>query len=198
MSKLSKSVLTNSKIEDIMDMVDSFELQQVRKVIGDDNFSNVISIVNSLDNEYSKVLLVGVLDKLLHSSPIVEYDDVYTTLRKYDEAELKEETANLIVQNTLYDNCTIIPEKELPNIGDLESVQNLIKVINVLSIIETPSTKDLFSVSEEFLSIKELMNNYDLNVEGIIDKLYNLDKNIEDKDSLPKDLEELIKYVIEY
>ena len=77
-------------------------------------------------------------------------------------------------------------------------MQNLIKVINVLSIIETPSTKDLFSVSEEFLSIKDLMNNYDLNVEGIIDKLYNLDKNIEDKDSLPKDLEELIKYVIEY
>lgn len=198
MSKLSKSVLTNSKIEDVMDMVDSFELQQVRKVIGDDNFSNIITIVNSLDNDYSKVLLVGVLDKLLHSTPLVEYDDVYTTLRKYDEAELKEETANLIVQNTLYDNCTIIPEKELHNIGDLESVQNLIKVINVLSIIETPSTKDLFSVSEEFLSIKELMNNYDLNVEGIIDKLYNLDKNIEDKDSLPKDLEELIKYVIEY
>ncbi|XWX31279.1 hypothetical protein UDOIXSUF_CDS0016 [Staphylococcus phage PG-2021_1] len=198
MSKLSKSVLTNKKIEDLIDMVDSFELQQVRKVIGDDNFSNIITIVNSLDNDYSKVLLVGVLDKLLHSTPLVEYDDVYTTLRKYDEAELKEETANLIVQNTLYDNCTIIPEKELPNIGDLESVQNLIKVINVLSIIETPSTKDLFSVSEEFLSIKELMNNYDLNVEGIIDKLYNLDKNIEDKDSLPKDLEELIKYVIEY
>ncbi|AJA42366.1 hypothetical protein [Staphylococcus phage vB_SepM_ phiIPLA-C1C] len=198
MSKLSKSILTNKKIEDLIDMVDSFELQQVRKVIGDDNFSNIITIVNSLDNDYSKVLLVGVLDKLLHSTPLVEYDDVYTTLRKYDEAELKEETANLIVQNTLYDNCTIIPEKELPNIGDLESVQNLIKVINVLSIIETPSTKDLFSVSEEFLSIKELMNNYDLNVEGIIDKLYNLDKNIEDKDSLPKDLEELIKYVIEY
>lgn len=198
MSKLSKSVLTNKKIEDLIDMVDSFELQQVRKVIGDDNFSNIITIVNSLDNDYSKVLLVGVLDKLLHSTPLVEYDDVYTTLRKYDEAELKEETANLIVQNTLYDNCTIIPEKELPNIGDLESVQNLIKVINVLSIIETPSTKDLFSVSEEFLSIKELMNNYDLNVEGIIDKLYNLDKNIEDKDSLPKDLEELINYVIEY
>lgn len=198
MSKLSKSVLTNKKIEDLIDMVDSFELQQVRKVIGDDNFSNIITIVNSLDNDYSKVLLVGVLDKLLHSTPLVEYDDVYTTLRKYDEAELKEETANLIVQNTLYDNCTIIPEKELPNIGGLESVQNLIKVINVLSIIETPSTKDLFSVSEEFLSIKELMNNYNLNVEGIIDKLYNLDKNIEDKDSLPKDLEELIKYVIEY
>lgn len=198
MSKLSKSILTNKKIEDLIDMVDSFELQQVRKVIGDDNFSNIITIVNSLDNDYSKVLLVSVLDKLLHSTPLVEYDDVYTTLRKYDEAELKEETANLIVQNTLYDNCTIIPEKELPNIGDLESVQNLIKVINVLSIIETPSTKDLFSVSEEFLSIKELMNNYDLNVEGIIDKLYNLDKNIEDKDSLPKDLEELIKYVIEY
>ncbi|ASN67847.1 hypothetical protein 7AX1_24 [uncultured Caudovirales phage] len=198
MSKLSKSILTNKKIEDLIDMVDSFELQQVRKVIGDDNFSNIITIVNSLDNDYSKVLLVGVLDKLLHSTPLVEYDDVYTTLRKYDEAELKEETANLIVQNTLYDNCTIIPEKELSNIGDLESVQNLIKVINVLSIIETPSTKDLFSVSEEFLSIKELMNNYDLNVEGIIDKLYNLDKNIEDKDSLPKDLEELIKYVIEY
>lgn len=198
MSKLSKSILTNKKIEDLIDMVDSFELQQVRKVIGDDNFSNIITIVNSLDNDYSKVLLVGVLDKLLHSTPLVEYDDVYTMLRKYDEAELKEETANLIVQNTLYDNCTIIPEKELPNIGDLESVQNLIKVINVLSIIETPSTKDLFSVSEEFLSIKELMNNYDLNVEGIIDKLYNLDKNIEDKDSLPKDLEELIKYVIEY
>ena len=198
MSKLSKSILTNKKIEDLIDMVDSFELQQVRKVIGDDNFSNIITIVNSLDNDYSKVLLVGVLDKLLHSTPLVEYDDVYTTLRKYDEAELKEETANLIVQNTLYDNCTIIPEKELPNICDLESVQNLIKVINVLSIIETPSTKDLFSVSEEFLSIKELMNNYDLNVEGIIDKLYNLDKNIEDKDSLPKDLEELIKYVIEY
>lgn len=198
MSKLLKSILTNKKIEDLIDMVDSFELQQVRKVIGDDNFSNIITIVNSLDNDYSKVLLVGVLDKLLHSTPLVEYDDVYTTLRKYDEAELKEETANLIVQNTLYDNCTIIPEKELPNIGDLESVQNLIKVINVLSIIETPSTKDSFSVSEEFLSIKELMNNYDLNVEGIIDKLYNLDKNIEDKDSLPKDLEELIKYVIEY
>lgn len=198
MSKLSKSILTNKKIEDLIDMVDSFELQQVRKVIGDDNFSNIITIVNSLDNDYSKVLLVGVLDKLLHSTPLVEYDDVYTTLRKYDEAELKEETANLIVQNTLYDNCTIIPEKELSNIGDLESVQNLIKVINILSIIETPSTKDLFSVSEEFLSIKELMNNYDLNVEGIIDKLYNLDKNIEDKDSLPKDLEELIKYVIEY
>ncbi|MDU6503530.1 MAG: hypothetical protein E6533_13990 [Klebsiella pneumoniae] len=198
MSKLSKSILTNKKIEDLIDMVDSFELQQVRKVIGDDNFSNIITIVNSLDNDYSKVLLVGVLDKLLHSTPLVEYDDVYTTLRKYDEAELKEETANLIVQNTLYDNCTIIPEKELPNIGYLESVQNLTKVINVLSIIETPSTKDLFSVSEEFLSIKELMNNYDLNVEGIIDKLYNLDKNIEDKDSLPKDLEELIKYVIEY
>lgn len=198
MSKLSKSILTNKKIEDLIDMVDSFELQQVRKVIGDDNFSNIITIVNSLDNDYSKVLLVSVLDKLLHSTPLVEYDDVYTTLRKYDEAELKEETANLIVQNTLYDNCTIIPEKELSNIGDLESVQNLIKVINVLSIIETPSTKDLFSVSEEFLSIKELMNNYDLNVEDIIDKLYNLDKNIEDKDSLPKDLEELIKYVIEY
>lgn len=198
MSKLSKSVLTNSKIEDIMDMVDSFELQQVRKVIGDDNFSNVISIVNSLDNEYSKVLLVGVLDKLLHSSPIVEYDEVYTTLRKFDEAELKEETANLMVQGILYDNCNIIPKKELPNISDLELVQNLIKILNVLSIMENPNAEDLFSVDEGFSSIQELINNCSLSIEEIINKLYNIDKNIEDKDSLPKDLKELIKYVIEY
>lgn len=198
MSKLSKSVLTNSKIEDIMDMVDSFELQQVRKVIGDDNFSNVISIVNSLDNEYAKVLLVGVLDKLLHSSPIVEYDEVYTTLRKFDEAELKEETANLMVQGILYDNCNIIPKKELPNIGDLELVQNLIKILNVLSIMENPNAEDLFSVDEGFSSIQELINNCGLSIEEIINKLYNIDKNIENKDSLPKGLEELIKYVIEY
>ncbi|XWX31719.1 hypothetical protein QOXRLQWA_CDS0041 [Staphylococcus phage PG-2021_23] len=198
MSKLSKSVLTNSKIEDVMDMVDSFELQQVRKVIGDDNFSNVISIVNSLDNEYSKVLLVGVLDKLLHSSPIVEYDEVYTTLRKFDEAELKEETANLMFLEILYDNCNIIPKKELPNIGDLELVQNLIKILNVLSIMENPNAEDLFSVDEGFSSIQELINNCGLSIEEIINKLYNIDKNIEDKDSLPKGLEELIKYVIEY
>ena len=198
MSKLSKSVLTNSKIEDVMDMVDSFELQQVRKVIGDDNFSNVISIVNSLDNEYSKVLLVGVLDKLLHSSPIVEYDEVYTTLRKFDEAELKEETANLMFLEILYDNCNIIPKKELPNIGDLELVQNLIKILNVLSIMENPNAEDLFSVDEGFSSIQELINNCGLSIEEIINKLYNIDKNIEDKDNLPKGLEELIKYVIEY
>lgn len=198
MSKLSKSVLTNSKIEDVMDMVDSFELQQVRKVIGDDNFSNVISIVNSLDNEYSKVLLVGVLDKLLHSSPIVEYDEVYTTLRKFDEAELKEETANLMFLEILYDNCNIIPKKELPNIGDLELVQNLIKILNILSIMENPNAEDLFSVDEGFSSIQELINNCGLSIEEIINKLYNIDKNIEDKDSLPKGLEELIKYVIEY
>lgn len=198
MSKLSKSVLTSNKIEDVMDMVDSFELQQVRKVIGDDNFSNVISIVNSLDNEYSKVLFVGVLDKLLHSSPIVEYDEVYTTLRKFDEAELKEETANLMVQEILYDNCNTIPKKELPNIGDLESVQNLIKILNVFSIMENPNAEDLFSVDDGFLSIQELINNCDLSIEEIINKLYNIDKNIENKDSLPKGLEELIKYVIEY
>lgn len=198
MSKLSKSVLTSNKIEDVMDMIDSFELQQVRKVIGDDNFSNVISIVNSLDNEYSKVLLVGVLDKLLHSSPIVEYDEVYTTLRKFDEAELKEETANLMVQEILYNNCNIIPKKELPNIGNLELVQNLIKILNVLSIMENPNAEDLFSVGEGFSSIKELINNCGLSIEEIINKLYNIDKNIEDKDSLPKGLEELIKYVIEY
>ena len=198
MSKLSKSVLTNSKIEDVMDMVDSFELQQVRKVIGDDNFSNVISIVSSLDNEYSKVLLVGVLDKLLHSSPIVEYDEVYTTLRKFDEAELKEETANLMFLEILYDNCNIIPKKELPNIGDLELVQNLIKILNVLSIMENPNAEDLFSVDEGFSSIQELINNCGLSIEEIINKLYNIDKNIEDKDNLPKGLEELIKYVIEY
>ena len=75
-NNLVNFLMSTDDIDDTIEMVDSFELQDINKVLGEDTFLTIMEITDSLpDNQY-KIVLLSSLDKLLNTDrkELVEYD----------------------------------------------------------------------------------------------------------------------------
>ncbi|BDA82360.1 hypothetical protein [Staphylococcus phage vB_SsapH-Golestan-105-M] len=149
-NNLVNFLMTTEDIDDTIEMVDSFELQDVNNVLGEDTFLTIMEITDSLpDNQY-KIVLLSSLDKLLNTdrNSLVEYDDAFPTIRKNNVSELKRDTVNSVIDSYMNTNIEIL-YTEYPTLSNYSVVVDSVKVLNTLYLIESKNGKMEASLSED-------------------------------------------------
>lgn len=149
-NNLVNFLMTTEDIDDTIEMVDSFELQDVNNVLGEDTFLTIMEITESLpDNQY-KIVLLSSLDKLLNTdrNSLVEYDDAFPTIRKNNVSELKRDTVNSVIDSYMNTNIEIL-YTEYPTLSNYSVVIDSVKVLNTLYLIESKNGKMEASLSED-------------------------------------------------
>ncbi|WBF81744.1 hypothetical protein [Staphylococcus virus vB_SurM-PSU5] len=180
-NNLVNFLMTTEDIDDTIEMVDSFELQDVNNVLGEDTFLTIMEITDSLpDNQY-KIVLLSSLDKLLNTdrNSLVEYDDAFPTIRKNNVSELKRDTVNSVIDSYMNTNVEIL-YVEYPTISNYSVVVDSVKVLNTLYLIESKNGKmeatlsedgeDLYEyITEKGYGVTDILNKFD-DVEDLFDE----------------------------
>lgn len=180
-NNLVNFLMTTEDIDDTIEMVDSFELQDVNNVLGEDTFLTIMEITDSLpDNQY-KIVLLSSLDKLLNTdrNSLVEYDDSFPTIRKNNVSELKRDTVNSVIDSYMNTNVEIL-YVEYPTISNYSVVVDSVKVLNTLYLIESKNGKmeatlsedgeDLYEyITEKGYGVTDILNKFD-DVEDLFDE----------------------------
>lgn len=180
-NNLVNFLMTTEDIDDTIEMVDSFELQDVNNVLGEDTFLTIMEITDSLpDNQY-KIVLLSSLDKLLNTdrNSLVEYDDAFPTIRKNNVSELKRDTVNSVIDSYMNTNIEIL-YTEYPTLSNYSVVIDSVKVLNTLYLIESKNGKmeatlsedgeDLYEyITEKGYGVIDILNKFD-DVEDLFDE----------------------------
>lgn len=180
-NNLVNFLMTTDDIDDTIEMVDSFELQDVNNVLGEDTFLTIMEITESLpDNQY-KIVLLSSLDKLLNTdrNSLVEYDDAFPTIRKNNVSELKRDTVNSVIDSYMNTNIEIL-YTEYPTLSNYSVVIDSVKVLNTLYLIESKNGKmeatlsedgeDLYEyITEKGYGVIDILNKFD-DVEDLFDE----------------------------
>lgn len=180
-NNLVNFLMTTEDIDDTIEMVDSFELQDVNNVLGEDTFLTIMEITESLpDNQY-KIVLLSSLDKLLNTdrNSLVEYDDAFPTIRKNNVSELKRDTVNSVIDSYMNTNIEIL-YTEYPTLSNYSVVIDSVKVLNTLYLIESKNGKmeaklsedgeDLYEyIKEKGYGVIDILNKFD-DVEDLFDE----------------------------
>lgn len=201
MSKLSDFLLTNEDIEDITNMIDSFELQEIKSAIGHNAFSTIMMIINNLEEEEDKIIVLSSLDKLLNTSrgSLVNYDSNYTTLRKKTNSELKKELIGETVEDLMYTSVDFLVNN-YENISQHEVVINTLITLNLIYLIDDDNTfgveigdegKEVLDyVKEKELNILELVSNFEV-LENMY-RTHNVQSMLDTEDITIKDVVKLL------
>ena len=206
MSKLTDNFLAMEDFYDVVDIVDRFELQDVKKAVGEDIFYQLTDIVDNLDDANKSVLIYGAMDKLLSTNRgnLVEYHQSYPVLRVDSSTEEKESLVNTIVNNKINKNLEFL-EEELPTIGSMHTTKLAMKIINGIVAFKNQNNVDMMSLAP---GVKELMDKIEeegIKPEALVDKLYKADQLANDESEYVLDFfedddrepEEIIDYLIE-
>lgn len=170
-NNLVNFLMTTEDIDDTIEMVDSFELQDVNNVLGEDTFLTIMEITESLpDNQY-KIVLLSSLDKLLNTdrNSLVEYDDAFPTIRKNNVSELKRDTVNSVIDSYMNTNIEIL-YTEYPTLSNYSVVIDSVKVLNTLYLIESKNGKMEASLSEDGEDLYEYITEKGYGVINILNK----------------------------
>lgn len=206
MSKLTDNFLAMEDFYDVVDIVDRFELQDVKKAVGEDIFYQLTDIVDNLDDANKSVLIYGTMDKLLSTNRgnLVEYHQSYPVLRVDSSTEEKESLVNTIVNNKINKNLEFL-EEELPTIGSMHTTKLVMKIINGIVAFKNQDNVDMMSLAP---GVKELMDKVEeegIKPEELVDKLYKADQLANDENEYvlgffeddDREPEEIIDYLIE-
>lgn len=170
-NNLVNFLMTTEDIDDTIEMVDSFELQDVNNVLGEDTFLTIMEITDSLpDNQY-KIVLLSSLDKLLNTdrNSLVEYDDAFPTIRKNNVSELKRDTVNSVIDSYMNTNIEIL-YTEYPTLSNYSVVIDSVKVLNTLYLIESKNGSMEASLSEDGEDLYEYITEKGYGVINILNK----------------------------
>ena len=180
-NNLVNFLMTTEDIDDAVEMVDSFELQDVKQVLGEDTFLTIMEITDSLPDNHYKIVLLSSLDKLLNTdrSSLIEYDDTFPTIRKYNVTELKRDTVNSVIETYMHTNIEVL-YSEYPTLSNYSIVIDALKVLNTLYLFENKSNttevnlvedgEDLYKyIKDSGYTIIDILNKFD-DVEDLFEK----------------------------
>lgn len=175
MNKLADFLLTNEDIEDVTNMIDSFELQEVKSAIGHNAFSTIMMVINNLDEEEDKIIVLSSLDKLLNTNrgSLVNYDSEYTTLRKKTNSELKKELIGETVEDLMYTSVDFL----VNNYEDISQYEVVINTLITLNLIYLMNDDNTFSVEvgDEGKEVLDYIKEKELNIVELVNKFEDLE-----------------------
>jgi GTP-binding protein EngB required for normal cell division len=177
MNKLADFLLTNEDIEDVTNMIDSFELQEVKSAIGHNAFSTIMMVINNLKEEEDKIIVLSSLDKLLNTNRglLVNYDSDYTTLRKKTNSELKKELIGETVEDLMYTSVDFLVNN-YEDISQYEVVINTLITLNLIYLMDDDNTFGV-EVGDEGKEVLDYIKEKELNILELVNKFENLENN---------------------
>lgn len=162
--------LTQDDLVEIIETIESFELQDIYKVLGD-NFFDVIDIINHIEDFDDRIIMLGALDKLLNTSKtgLVEYDDVFLT-RKRTTKEEKNYLLDVMIEHRIKDKLFEIFD-ENPELSEVDNVIMAFTLVNLFNTVGANEVDSIILNSDEEEEIIDYLMDSEFDIDKFVGNL---------------------------
>ena len=183
-NNLIKHLPTIEEIDDTLAMIESFELQDIHKAIGDESFFVLMDLLKEMSTHHDMIMLLGAMDRLLSTdrNTLITYRDDFSNLREYSSKEEKAMLGDELINDIINSNIKYLVE-ELPIISEFNVVVNTLLILNINHLYTSAGEgstyhnlilKSMSSDAQEFHDLLE-----DVDVEELISAFYDLEEIID-------------------
>lgn len=183
-NNLIKHLPTIEEIDDTLAMIESFELQDIHKAIGDESFFVLMDLLKEMSTHHDMIMLLGAMDRLLSTdrNSLITYRDDFSNLREYSSKEEKAMLGDELINDIINSNIKYLVE-ELPIISEFNVVVNTLVILNINHLYTSAGEgstyhnlilKSMSSDAQEFHDLLE-----DVDVEELISAFYDLEEIID-------------------
>lgn len=183
-NNLIKHLPTIEEIDDTLAMIESFELQDIHKAIGDESFFVLMDLLKEMSTHHDMIMLLGAMDRLLSTdrNSLIKYRDDFSNLREYSSKEEKAMLGDELINDIINSNIKYLVE-ELPIISEFNVVVNTLVILNINHLYTSAGEgstyhnlilKSMSSDAQEFHDLLE-----DVDVEELISAFYDLEEIID-------------------
>ena len=183
-NNLIKHLPTIEEIDDTLAMIESFELQDIHKAIGDESFFVLMDLLKEMSTHHDMIMLLGAMDRLLSTdrNSLIKYRDDFSNLREYSSKEEKAMLGAELINDIINSNIKYLVE-ELPIISEFNVVVNTLLILNINHLYTSAGEgstyhnlilKSMSSDAQEFHDLLE-----DVDVEELISAFYDLEEIID-------------------
>ncbi|XWX32507.1 hypothetical protein LCFBJUUZ_CDS0048 [Staphylococcus phage PG-2021_76] len=179
-NNLIKHLPTMDEIDDTLAMIESFELQDIKKAIGEESFFVLMDLLKEMSNHHDTIMMLGAMDRLLSTdrNSLIEYRDDFSNLRVYSSKEEKAILGDELINDIINSNIRYLVE-ELPVIGEFNVVVNTLLILNINYLYTSAGEGSTYhnvilkSMSDDAQEFHDLLD--DVNVEELISAFYDLE-----------------------
>lgn len=183
-NNLIKHLPTIEEIDDTLAMIESFELQDIHKAIGDESFFVLMDLLKEMSTHHDMIMMLGAMDRLLSTdrNSLITYRDDFSNLREYSSKEEKAMLGDELINDIINSNIKYLVE-ELPIISEFNVVVNTLLILNINHLYTSAGEgstyhnlilKSMSSDAQEFHDLLE-----DVEVEELISAFYDLEEIID-------------------
>ena len=183
-NNLIKHLPTIEEIDDTLAMIESFELQDIHKAIGDESFFVLMDLLKEMSTHHDMIMMLGAMDRLLSTdrNSLIQYRDDFSNLREYSSKEEKAMLGDELINDIINSNIKYLVE-ELPIISEFNVVVNTLVILNINHLYTSAGEgstyhnlilKSMSSDAQEFHDLLE-----DVDVEELISAFYDLEEIID-------------------
>lgn len=183
-NNLIKHLPTIEEIDDTLAMIESFELQDIHKAIGDESFFVLMDLLKEMSTHHDMIMLLGAMDRLLSTdrNSLITYRDDFSNLREYSSKEEKAMLGDELINDIINSNIKYLVE-ELPIISEFNVVVNTLVILNINHLYTSAGEgstyhnlilKSMSSDAQEFHDLLE-----DVDVEELISAFYDLEEIVD-------------------
>ena len=183
-NNLIKHLPTIEEIDDTLAMIESFELQDIHKAIGDESFFVLMDLLKEMSTHHDMIMLLGAMDRLLSTdrNSLIKYRDDFSNLREYSSKEEKAMLGDELINDIINSNIKYLVE-EVPIISEFNVVVNTLLILNINHLYTSAGEgstyhnlilKSMSSDAQEFHDLLE-----DVDVEELISAFYDLEEIID-------------------
>ena len=187
-NNLIKHLPTIEEIDDTLAMIESFELQDIHKAIGDESFFVLMDLLKEMSTHHDMIMMLGAMDRLLSTdrNSLITYRDDFSNLREYSSKEEKAMLGDELINDIINSNIKYLVE-ELPIISEFNVVVNTLLILNINHLYTSAGEgstyhnlilKSMSSDAQEFHDLLE-----DVDVEELISAFYDLEEIIDSENA---------------
>ena len=183
-NNLIKHLPTIEEIDDTLAMIESFELQDIHKAIGDESFFVLMDLLKEMSTHHDMIMMLGAMDRLLSTdrNSLITYRDDFSNLREYSSKEEKAMLGDELINDIINSNIKYLVE-ELPIISEFNVVVNTLLILNINHLYTSAGEGSTYhnlilkSMSIDAQEFHDLLE--DVDVEELISAFYDLEEIID-------------------
>lgn len=183
-NNLIKHLPTIEELDDTLAMIESFELQDIHKAIGDESFFVLMDLLKEMSTHHDMIMMLGAMDRLLSTdrNSLITYRDDFSNLREYSSKEEKAMLGDELINDIINSNIKYLVE-ELPIISEFNVVVNTLLILNINHLYTSAGEGSTYhnlilkSMSSDAQEFHDLLK--DVDVEELISAFYDLEEIID-------------------
>lgn len=183
-NNLIKHLPTIEEIDDTLAMIESFELQDIKKAIGEESFFVLMDLLKEMSTHHDMIMLLGAMDRLLSTdrNSLITYRDDFSNLREYSSKEEKSMLGDELINDIINSNIKYLVE-ELPIISEFNVVVNTLVILNINHLYTSAGEGSTYhniilkSMSDDAQEFHDLLD--DVDMEELISSFYDLEEIID-------------------